>query len=194
MYYKPEEIDESLKCSICHLQFVDVVKLLPDCGESICGDCFDALKSEVNESGEFMCQVCQETHLMPKKGLADNKSVLKMLKSTKMEKPLSEQATTLKSALKSIESQIEAIRAFNGADHVNHHCDQLEIQVQDAIESAAKRLSQVEEDLLKQINEYRQRCLDSMPTVSNSQNHCETDPDLELLSKEVGLFLSLIHI
>ena len=29
-----------------------------------------------------------------------------------------------------------------------------------------------------------------MPTDSNSQNHCETDPDLELLSKEVGLFSS----
>ena len=78
-----------------HQQFVDTVKMLPEYDESICDESYDDLKCEVNESGELMSQLCQKTHLMSKKGLVENKSVQKMLKSTKMRKLLSEQSETL---------------------------------------------------------------------------------------------------
>ena len=90
--YSSDEIDEELKCSLCHEKFTDVVKLLPGCGESICGRCYEELRG----ARELECRVCRQVHTMPAGGLVDCKGLARMLKRRRIARPLREDARVLR--------------------------------------------------------------------------------------------------
>ena len=96
-------------------------------------------------------------------------------------------------------------RFFDQAGGVEDHCVQLEHDVHQAAESAVKHIHEIEKDLLKQIQDYRQGCLDALTAQSSessskddqsaSQNSQsgdslteEPEVDLKTLTKEIEEF------
>ena len=148
-------------CPFCQTKFRDVVKLIPECGEFICGICYDHLKE--GESKEYHCKACDQVHLLPENGLPDCKRFVDLLRHP-VEKPLSEQAKKLKNLIGDVQEEIAKLEAFDPRDHIEQHCVQLELEVSQAAESAVKHIHEIEKDLLEQIRVYRQQCLDALPT------------------------------
>ena len=90
MFYEKETIDRLLYCSFCGVRFSDVVKLIPECGNSICGECHDGLRDELETlPAQYTCKACGEgDHLFPTKGVPSNKSLMELAKTTPSERPL----------------------------------------------------------------------------------------------------------
>ena len=82
-----------------------------------------------------------------------------MIKKRRIEKPLTDHEKRLKSELVSIKDKLDSLKTFDRAEHVNSYCDQLEFQVLDAFESAYKHLQETEQELQKEIQVYRDKCL-----------------------------------
>ena len=188
MYYNSEEIDEDLKCSVCKEEDIDVVKLIPDCGESVCDDCYEELKDSVDEADHYKCLACKDEHTMPKKGLPEIKSLKRMIKRRRLEKSLSDEAKMLKSIIASFPDQIQAVKDFDERELINHHCDQLEIQVSEEIDSVMRRLNELKESALERIDEYRSVCLSSWATRSGDASMTRAKEELDALAKSLAEF------
>ena len=86
----------------------------------------------------------------------DINDAIKMLKS-----PLSDQATALEKKIAQVMSELDDFKSFNAQELINNHCDQLEIDVIVASESAHKHIDEIEKELIQKIEDYRKKCLDS---------------------------------
>ena len=188
MFYSSAEIDEDLKCAFCKERFLDVVKIVSGCGESICGDCYEELKENVDKRGEFKCKACESSHTMPHEGFMDNRSLRRILKRNKIEKPLIEEAKTLKRLVESLPGQLSDLESFDDRDYIHEYCDQLEVEIIEEIDSLVKLLNDIQKDLLEQAREYRKQCLDSLSTRTSAQVENQTNGELEALSKEISKF------
>ena len=65
--FNPAGVEEMMKCSFCKQRFINLIKQVPECAESICGECYEEVKNMASDSGEYKCKVCQEVHLMPER-------------------------------------------------------------------------------------------------------------------------------
>ena len=153
-------------CPFCQTKFSGVVKFIPECGELICGICYDHLKD--GESREYNCKACDQVHVLPENGLADFKRFADLLRHP-IEKPLSDQAKKLKNLIEHVQDEMVKLEAFDPRDHIEQHCVQLELEVSQAAESAVKHIHEIEKDLLGQIRVYRQQCLDALSTQASPE-------------------------
>lgn len=119
---------------------------------------------------------------MPANGLPDNAGLTRSLEQTRIEKTLSGQAGLLKHQLASIQEQMRTVKAMGKKERVNVYCDQLELEIREAIDSVVRNLSEIEQDLLKEVQTYRSECLDS--------GSAETEGHLDALSNEIRQFSS----
>ena len=170
MYYEADTIDDIFKCAFCLAKFTGLVKLLPECGNSICGECYDALVDGLQESRKFVCQSCNEVHVMPENGLFSNKVIMKMLQAKPKEKPLSASAKTLRILINEVQEKIDTLQSKSKDEpgQINEYCDSLELEVKISIESAIKHLGRVQDGMLNEISKYRNRLLESTRPSTNS--------------------------
>ena len=98
---------------------------------------------------------------MPKDGLPDAKLDIHVAKKKKLERPLSDQEKALKTQFEIINRELDDLKSFNGQDIINNHCDMLEIDVIVAVESAHKRINEIGDEWINNINEYRTKSLNS---------------------------------
>ena len=183
--YNPDAVDKTMKCSsvLCKRDFVDVIKLMPECGLSICGRCYERIDEDIDsQSKQYKCKACGKIHLMPENGLPDNKGLLGILNEKNFEKPLSDQAKSLKAQVELIQSRLQDLNTFDGIEYINNNCSSLELEITVAAESARKHIDKMEESLLKKINDYCQECLDSLHNESSNQS-------LEALTSETDTFI-----
>ena len=196
MYCEWKTIDDILKCSYCSTKFSDVVKLIPGCGNSICGQCYELVLKDLNQANEFMCKECGDLHDLPPSGLGDNKTVLKMLQLKPKEKPLSESALTLKSMIEEVYEKIESMKCQDGQEEINFYCDSLELEVTETLRSAVEHLNRLQEEFLKEINDYRNKLLAQRSRKSSisTENPCAesqsspTRQELTALSNDMDAF------
>ena len=106
---------------------------------------------------------------MPERGLDAVKSLGRLLKRRKVEKPLSEPARRLKALLGSLSLELRALEAFDEREHVNHHCDQLEVEVVEEIESFVEQMNAIRAGYLEQIGAYRTELLDRCSAGSSDR-------------------------
>ena len=170
MFYPANEIESLFKCGFCHLKFLNVVKLVPECGNSICGDCYDSLKETLDESGQFKCQACHQTHAMPTGGLTDVKTIMKALQLKPDAKALSKQEIQLRQGIQDVHEKLNRLKQFDHKDAINAYCDDLQLEVMETVESVVKQADQIGNDMIKTINQYRQDLLDNMNEDKASQN------------------------
>ena len=152
-------MQDLLKCNYCQLSFVDVVKIVPDCGALICGTCHDDLNIS-SSNRTFECQSCGKQHTMHQEGLADVKPIMQMLK-LKPESPVaaSDQSNEFKSMVEEVRERIARLESFDSQEEINTYCDQLKLQVTEALESSIKQANKLHGDMLKQIDQYRDKLL-----------------------------------
>ena len=161
-------------CPFCQTKFSGVVKLIPECGEFICGICHDHLKD--GESKEYNCKACDQVHVLPENGLPDCKRFADLLRHP-VQKPLSKQAKKLKNLIEDVQEEMANLEAFDPKDHIEDHCVQLELEVSQAAESAVERIHKIEQDLLNQIRAYRQQCLNGLAAQQPPEASSEKVPE-----------------
>ena len=103
--------------------------------------------------------------MLPENGLPACKKFASVLRHP-LEKPLSDQAKTLKQLIKNVQEELVDLQAFDPRDFIEHTCVQLEHEVSQAAESAVEHIRQIETDLQNRITAHRQRCLDQLKETS----------------------------
>ena len=169
MFYEVEKVQKHLCCTFCDHQFSDVVKLIPECGNSICGECEDQLRDKLDKlPAQYTCKACgEEDHTFVAKGLPINKSLMDLVKTAPRERPLSDQSKKLRELIEKVDEEIQKLTSFIPEQYISEHFDQLEDEVNEAAESGIKHLNEIRSDLLRQIQERRQECLDALLVKSS---------------------------
>ena len=108
---------------------------------------------------------------MPQDGLSDSKLAIHIVKQRKFERPLSDQAKVLKTQIAEVIRELEDLKSFNPQDIINNRCDQLEIDLIEAVESARKHIDKIEDSWLKELKNYREKCL-RFSTIELAKWHC----------------------
>ena len=154
MFYASNDIDIHLSCAYCNERFGDVIKTLK-CGEAICGQCYIELKKDCHFA--FTCKACFSIHIMYENGLPDAKNLANIakVKRIKVEKPLSNEAETLKKLLSDVHNHLNHMESFDGKSLINESCDKLESDIKRACGLAKDKFIEIESNLIKEVNEYR---------------------------------------
>ena len=178
-------MQDMLKCNYCQLSFVDVVKVVPECGVLICGACHDDLTSSSNR--QFECQSCHKQHTVPHEGLADVKPIMQMLKLKPEHLTASDQSNEFKRQIEEVKERIARLESFDSQEEINLYCDQLKMQVTEALESCVKQANKLHDNMLKQVDQYRQKLLQERPSADPEsqvkQELADLSQQLQELSK-----------
>ena len=208
MFYPSNTVESLFRCEYCKQRFTDVVKLINECGNSICGKCYDDLRDTMKQTDQYRCKACNQTHIMPKCGLGDVKTIMKMLNLKPEVKALSDEALELKKLIEETQNRIERLKNYDERTEINQYCDLLQNEVKNAIENCTKILNKLEETYNKEIEIYREKLLsqkvDKKPAkrfkansanlgneqlvISNSSAALIGNKELEDLSIELGEF------
>ena len=178
-------------CSFCEKEFGPVAKLVPDCGRLICLKCYDWLVEDLAESRRFKCRACKEHHSLPESGYPNCKQLPRPF-----DKALPPQAKELQALIKNIQQELTKLEKFDAREHIERHCERLELEVGEAADWAVKYIDKTEKDLLSQIKKYRQRCLDALaadaelsPEIGElKRSISKTKSRLDALVKEIDEF------
>ena len=175
MYYDSNVVEIVLTCTFCRSKFSGLVHLIPECGNSICAECHEDLKAELDSEAKYKCRVCSAFHTMPQPGLALNNALMHMLQVKPEQKALPENALKLKQDIEYARSKAERLELIDEAEEINTHCDILALQISEAVESGVKHLNRVGQDMLKDVEEYRARLLGN--SSSANFRRYSNDPD-----------------
>jgi hypothetical protein len=160
MFYIEQDINENLKCQICKNKFENP-KILP-CGESICNECLPVeINYSNNEEQAFICNICNQEHLISANGFPPNKCLAKLLENTPIEfyrgrshEQLKEKSKELKHEIGQLKELIEMPKEI-----IKNNCNLLREQVRFSVESTEIKLAKAAEQLLKEIDNYEDQCL-----------------------------------
>lgn len=183
--------ESALNCSICKESFTSVVKRIPDCGKLICGNCYDDLIESLDESRKYKCLACAEDHILAENGLPEFFPFLDSQRNSS-DKPLSSKLMKLKSLIGELQTEHYKLQTFDSKEFIEELCEQLELEVSAAADSAIRHINKIEDDLRKQIRDYRQRCFDAVE--SSAHNHKllapanKTKVQLDALTEDIEYF------
>ena len=174
MFYQAKQIKRLLNCSICNERFIDEIKCLP-CGESICDYC--SSKININEtSREFKCQICNEMHFMPEKGLPNNVRLNKFLKLDEEKVSRGSEAEELTKSLNELENESEEFM-FNlnksKEQTIKDYCESLRIEIEISYDSAVEHLSRLKQTQLKQVNDYENELINNLKQNNDQEKEQE---------------------
>ena len=157
------ENNSLLKCTKCG-KLKEVAIVLP-CF-IYCDECANkCLNSIGKNSKELLCQFCDEVHLYPRHGF-------KTLNSKDFEQIKNEESfKRFQSHLTEIDKKFHELktRASNPSGVINEHCLKLKNQVQLETEILIKKIQDLSEIKMKEIDQYREKCLKlNKPIIDNS--------------------------
>ena len=153
----PSQIDDLFRCSFCNQKFNKIIKFIPDCMSSICGDCYKTVMDDSIERHDFGCRACGKNHKIARKGLQDDKTLLNMIRSKRAERSKIEQG--FRTQLKELRNHVTQIETLDTRERINSHFDQLELDICEAVQSAIEHIERIEKDLLKQMRDHRDELL-----------------------------------
>ena len=160
-YTASDAINRLLECPKCNEAGRDM-KVLP-CGESICEICLDdqVFKSKEAKSKSIECFLCNKAHVVPEEGFITNEGLKKLAKLELEATEISrgEEANELISILNGIRTtrvEIEQL-AQKPENVIDDKCRDLtnEVEVDVAVETVHKRLDEMRERVLEEINAYK---------------------------------------
>jgi hypothetical protein len=173
MFYKKEEVDLVMLCSICSDFFQDNDPRMLPCGESACHRC---IKSASDANNEFKCLFCEEQHKpSSEKGFPPNLALLKLIKTKANEVYRNSNVKKLNSKLAEGRQKSDDLKANfeNGTDQVKEHCIKLRNRVHLETEILIEQAHQFNEQLIAEIDKYEQECLDAFnKKTSKYENEC----------------------
>jgi hypothetical protein len=155
MFYKKEEVDSALTCSVCSRIFHDPRNL--PCGETACHGC---IQSSSDANNEFKCHFCEEKHKPDsEKGFPPSQACLKMMKAKASEVSRNKGVEKLRSKLEEVKQKNDLFKASldNGTDQVEEYCNKLKNQVQLQTDILIEQVQQYNEELVAQIDRYKKQ-------------------------------------
>jgi hypothetical protein len=168
MFYKKEEVDSVLLCSICSEVFQDNDPRILPCGESACQTCI--LKSS-NSDSELDCSFCHQKHKpCSVDGFLSNLAILKLIKTKADQVYRNPSVEKLRSKLAKVTETCADLRDYftNGTAEAREHCDELRSQVQLQTDILLEQVHRHNQRMLAEIDEYEKQCFSSFNSKSSN--------------------------
>ena len=184
----------AIQCKACQRPFVDVIKLIPDCKQSICAKCYEMIKEDAaREDSEYKCPACKERHLWEGEFADDFEHLVRELKRQKdiclhlessAGKPLSQKAVQLQESCETLVNKLHKLESFDGQEEIKARCESLEQTMSEAVQKAVDVLNRFEQENLKRIKEYEKISLQSYA----ARNHRGINAEVDKLTREIANF------
>jgi vacuolar-type H+-ATPase subunit H len=165
MFYDSNQIDNELLCKHCK-ERLKKPKLLP-CGETICSSCEKKIKVD---NKIYECLICKKNHEMPKNGLPNIKSLLRILSIMPTNVSSEKLNDSLEKLLDEINNKINFIKhgIENSNDLIQVHCIDLRNDVQLKAEQVIRQVNDISAKLIEEIDEYEKELIDLNRSKSES--------------------------
>ena len=152
LFYEADEINEQLICPYCHKSYND--PRLVECGASFCMSCIDSLVKE--EGNGFDCPVCDEYHIIPKKGCFKNLNLGKICEKKAAGVSRGPQADSLSHQLDELKLKLDDFTSEHSfsEDKINEYCNKLRNEVQLSTDELIKSINILNARLIEQIDSY----------------------------------------
>lgn len=176
--YSASDFEDLLSCCYCKTRFTDSVKLIPECGNSICQPCHEGLKDKLNGpsgSRQYVCAECGDEHELPADGLGDNKALLKMLVLPVAVMPPNPKEKLLNSKVRELQIKILQLKDFDVEEQVGIYCEELNRQVLLAIDDAFNHLNRLGNKMLSQISDYQASFAEAKANKSRPAKRIKTE-------------------
>jgi hypothetical protein len=158
MFYKKEEANLALICSICSHIFQDADPRVLPCGESACQSC---IQNACDSNNQFKCSSCHENHQqVAEKGFPVNKGLLKLMKTKADQVYRNKKVVNLGSKLAQIKTKVDELESKFEND-IREHCIQLKNQVHLQTDVLIEQIYQFDEAMIAEIDEYEKKCVGS---------------------------------
>ena len=178
MFYKEEDIAESITCPDCKNKYEDPVILT--CGHSLC------FKHVSKNKNGIKCQECENFNELPKNGFVKNiilANLVRIKSSDAFRGALTEgfkaKLDKIDEKLFSFKNQIKSRR-----EQVKEYCDDLRKQVEKETELRLEEINEINKELVKKINEYENEC----------NNKWNEDKDYEEALKKITTDMYKFHV
>jgi hypothetical protein len=161
MFYKKQDIDSVLACSICAETFRDNDPRMLPCGQTACHVC---ISNCIDVKNEFVCAFCHQTHQVPtENGFPPNLAIQKMiqLKPGYVQRNANaEKLTILLDELKQASDRLKFNMA-NSVDQIKEKSNELRSQVNSQTEVLLDQVRQFNLRLISEIDQYENQCMNS---------------------------------
>jgi len=163
-------IKNLLKCNQCNECFndYDQPKSLP-CGKIVCNICESKIETEAI-CGRFKCAICSKDHLIPDEGLNINELAYQLVMSKAQEIWRGQKFETLENNLRNLKSMSRELKdnLDNGVDYIKEHCNEQRRRSQLSTEKKMKELNDLNEETMKRIAEYEEKCIQTYKVKDES--------------------------
>ena len=154
--------DNEFRCSSCNGPFTNGAKLIADCYETICSDCYQDLMSRVDEAGKYECPFCKKTHEMPSRGLPDNTFLARFIKRPRIERPLESSEIALKENIMTLEMQLQELESFDHKDHMDLYYKQIEREIIETVDDAIDGINVMRAEAIEKVKKNKERSLKTL--------------------------------
>ena len=173
--YKINEVKATLDCDLCNKLLVDPV-VMP-CDSTICKTHLDKLITNgSNEKSTFICEICQEEHLIPKKGFMVNKRLQKQLR---LELNALKVSPVFDECMKEIEDAKENVVKIGLLEK------NAENYIYDYFEDIKRQVDIRREDLKFKIDKYSDEIIKSVEM--NQMNHIKLSKEINEIRTNIEL-------
>ncbi|CAF0955677.1 unnamed protein product [Brachionus calyciflorus] len=172
---------ESLICPYCN-KYLDEPKVLP-CGENACSKCLP-------ETGNFNCLLCSESHSVSTNGYPINKILSKALENTIKSEKLDNKAQSFMVNIEDTEKKLSELKLkmVQLEAEVVQNCNSIINEIDLTAEDKINQINNIREDLIKEVKEYQDRCLNNLTKFS--KDHAQLLDQVNLLRKDIDLILT----
>jgi hypothetical protein len=173
--YKVNEVKASFDCDLCNKLLVDPVVMA--CGNFICKAHLDKLLTNAsNEKSILICGICQEEHLIPKKGFMVNNRLQKLLR---LELNALKVSPVFDECIKEIEEAKENVVKIGLLEK------NAENYIYDYFEDIKRQVDIRREDLKFKIDKYSDEIIKSVEM--NQMNHIKLSKEINEIRTNIEL-------
>ena len=152
MFYKEEDIAESISCPECKNKYEDPVIL--NCGHSLC------FKHVSKNKNGIKCQECENFNEQPKNGFVKNIILANLVRINSSDAFRGALTEDFKAKLNEIDEKLISFKnqIKSRREQVKEYCDDLRKQVEKETELRIKEINKINKELVNKINEYEVEC------------------------------------
>jgi hypothetical protein len=161
MFYKQEEVNSILLCSICWDTFQDNDPRLLPCGESACQRC---IENASDANNQLNCLRCQSSHgPSSEEGFPPNLIAQRLTRTKAQEVYRNQNVEKLRSKLTEVKEKADDLKTNfeNGTDEVKEYCIKLRNQVHLQTAILLQEAHKFNENMIAEVNNYEKKCVNS---------------------------------
>jgi hypothetical protein len=178
--YKINEVKATFDCDLCNKLLVDPVVM--QCDSTICKTHLDKLITNgSNEKRTFICEICQEDHLIPKKGFMVNNRLQKLLR---LELNALKVSPVFNECMKEIEDAKENVVKIgllekNAENYIYNYFEDVKRQVDIRREDLKFKIDKYSDQIIKSVE------LDQMNLIKLSKEANQLTTNIEKSRKDL---------